>query len=51
VAQWLGEIAVAGPAERHRPEGLDAFFEPPTPSTDEPADLDAFQQWLKGLGK
>ncbi len=50
VRSWLAGIASAAP--QAPPEtGYDAFFEAPTSTPDESADFEAFQTWLKGLGR
>lgn len=50
---WLAAVAAAAPAPIPAATPFDAFFEAPAPSQppDELADFEAFQSWLKGLGK
>jgi tetratricopeptide (TPR) repeat protein len=50
VRAWLAGIAASAPAAP-RETGYDAFFEAPDIPPDESADFEAFQKWLKGLGR
>jgi tetratricopeptide (TPR) repeat protein len=50
VRTWLAAIAAAAPVAP-RETGYDAFFEAPAPPPNDSADFEAFQAWLKGLGK
>ncbi len=52
VRTWLAGIAAAAPVQAPPGEtGYDAFFESPASSPRPAADFEAFQAWLKGLGK
>lgn len=51
VGQWLRGIAVTPARRRPEPEaGYDAFFRS-APTREAPEDFEAFQNWLKGLGR
>jgi tetratricopeptide (TPR) repeat protein len=52
VRNWLAGVAAAVPLQAPPGKtGYDAFFEPPTFPARPSADFEAFQAWLKGLGR
>jgi tetratricopeptide (TPR) repeat protein len=54
VATWLAAVAAARPGVPQSASAYDAFFQESPPRNAEPPvhqDLEAFQRWLKGLGR
>lgn len=52
VQTWLAGVAASGPVPASPGEtGYDAFFEAPAAPSHHSADFEAFQAWLKGLGR